>query len=63
MNMNTINTSKNQRNKLSVIAEKFVLDSIRYDHPEWVDKEGDCPKCDEYYESLSDIVIIQDVNQ
>ncbi len=63
MNMNITNTTKDQRNKLSVMAEKFVLDSIRFDHPEWVDKEGDCPKCNEYYESLSELVTIQDVDQ
>ncbi len=61
--MNTTYTSKKQRNKLSLMAEKFVLDSIRYDHPEWIDKKGDCPKCNEYYESLSDLVKIQDVSQ
>lgn len=63
MSMNTTNTTKSHRNKLSVMAEKFVLDSIRFDHPEWVDEEGGCPKCNEYYESLSDLVIIQDVGQ
>ena len=63
MNMNSTNTTKNQRNKLSVMAEKFVLDSIRFDHPDWIDEEGDCPKCNEYYESLSELVTIQDVGQ
>lgn len=61
--MNAMNNSKSQRNNLSLIAEKFVLDSIRIEHPEWVDEEGGCPKCNEYYESLSDIVIMQNINQ
>ena len=61
--MNTTNTTKNQRNKLSVMAEKFVLDSIRFDHPEWIDEDGGCTKCNEYYESLSEIVTIQNVDQ
>jgi len=48
--------------RLSCIAEKFLLDTIRAEHPEWIDEYGECPKCQEYYESLSDIVLIESVS-
>jgi len=27
---------------------------IILEHPEWVEEDGACPKCTEYYESLTD---------
>ncbi len=48
--------------RLSYIAEKFLLDTIRAEHPEWINEQGECPKCQEYYESLSDIVMIKGVS-
>ena len=33
-------------------AYKFVIDKIKNDHPEWVEKDGACPKCIEYYEKI-----------
>lgn len=32
--------------------EHFVMQSIMESHPEWVDEDGCCEKCIEYYESL-----------
>lgn len=57
--MHILNTPKKEQIKLNQIAEKFILDTIQNDHPDWVDQNGECPKCDEYYESLSDIVTIE----
>ena len=33
-------------------AYKYVIEKIRRDHPKWVEKDGACPKCLEYYEKL-----------
>ncbi len=41
---------------LSQIAEDYVLDLIRRDHPEWVRENGACPECLAYYSSLEDVI-------
>ncbi|HOX54346.1 MAG TPA: hypothetical protein PLC32_02740 [Candidatus Omnitrophota bacterium] len=33
-------------------AYKYVIDSIKRDHPNWVEKDGACPKCVEYYKKM-----------
>ncbi len=33
-------------------AEQWIIDSIRRAHPEWVEKDGTCSKCLDYYRSL-----------
>jgi len=33
-------------------AYKYVMDKIREEHPEWVEKDGACPKCVECYKKL-----------
>ncbi|MEW6008711.1 MAG: hypothetical protein AB1629_03670 [Candidatus Omnitrophota bacterium] len=33
-------------------AEKYVIENIRRSHPEWVEKDGACPKCIDYYKNL-----------
>ena len=30
-------------------TEKHVIDLIKHDHPDWVEKDGVCQKCAEYY--------------
>ena len=30
-------------------TEKHIIDEIRADHPDWVEKNGLCKKCAEYY--------------
>ena len=30
-------------------TEKHIVDLIKHDHPDWVDKDGLCKKCLEYY--------------
>lgn len=37
---------------LSHIAEQWLIDKIRADHPDWIANDGACPKCIEYYEKL-----------
>jgi len=36
------------------ITEQWILKIIILEHPEWVEEDGACPKCTEYYESLTD---------
>jgi hypothetical protein len=31
-------------------TERHIIDIIKKDHPEWVEKDGLCRKCREYYE-------------
>lgn len=37
---------------LHVMAERWVIEQIREDHPEWVESDGACPKCLEFYSKL-----------
>ncbi len=38
------------------IAEHWLINNIKEDHPEWVEKDGSCKKCIDYYKSLDDVV-------
>ena len=40
------------------ITEQLVLDMIRRDHPEWVQEDGVCAQCIEYYKNLDNAVEI-----
>ncbi|MBP7216340.1 MAG: hypothetical protein KBA46_03540 [Candidatus Omnitrophica bacterium] len=33
-------------------AKEYVLKRIRLDHPEWIEKDGLCTRCKDYYEKL-----------
>lgn len=33
-------------------AYEYIIERIKKDHPEWVEKDGACPKCLEYYKRL-----------
>ena len=32
-------------------TEKHIVDLVSHDHPDWVEKDGMCKKCFEYYQS------------
>lgn len=32
-------------------TDKHIIDLVKHDHPEWVDTQGLCPQCFEYYRS------------
>ncbi len=56
--------SRNHQNEflnehLNMVAEKFLREIIRAEYPEWIDHNGECKKCDEYYDSLLDVVQIK----
>ena len=37
---------------LHSLAESYTIEQIRKDHPEWVEEDGACPKCLEFYDKL-----------
>ncbi len=41
------------------ITEQFMLDMIQRDHPDWVEKDGACLPCVEYYKDLDDAVRVE----
>ena len=54
------NTEKNfaLNKQLELAAELYLRQMIRKQYPEWVEDDGECKKCDEYYDSLLDAVEI-----
>ena len=44
---------------LNLVAESFLREMIRKEYPDWVDHKGECKRCDEYYESLLDVVEVR----
>ncbi len=56
--MAVCNVCGDETETLQDIAEQYVLDLIKKDHPEWVESSGACSKCVEYYKSLSKVVIV-----
>ena len=39
--------------------EKSVIEMIKRENVEWVEADGACPKCIEYYKGLDDMVEIE----
>lgn len=35
-----------------VTAYNYLIERIKEEHPEWVEKDGVCPRCVEYYEKM-----------
>ncbi len=33
-------------------AYEYIIERIKKDHPEWVEKDGACPKCVEQYKKI-----------
>ncbi len=42
------------------VTDKWLIDAIKKDHPEWVESSGACPKCIEYYSGLDQDLSVQD---
>jgi len=57
--MNQMKKSNNLNKHLNLVAEQFLQKMIRKEYPEWVDHNGECKKCDEYYDSLLDAVEVK----
>jgi len=43
---------------LDLVAEFYLREMIRREYPEWIDEEGDCQQCDDYYDTLIDAVVL-----
>ncbi len=48
-----------QADIVHIEAEQYILDVIKKDHPEWVNKNGSCKACMDYYKKLDDIKVIE----
>ncbi len=31
---------------------EYIIDLIKKDHPDWLEKDGSCPNCIDYYKKL-----------
>ena len=40
------------------IGEEYLINQIKKEHPEWVEQDGACRKCIEYYHALDHAVKI-----
>ena len=49
-----------ETDELHYLTEKYVLDMIKKDHPEWVETDGACKSCIDYYKALDDAVELID---
>ncbi len=38
--------------ELHTLAEEWVIEQIKKDHPNWVREDGACPKCLDFYMKL-----------
>ena len=56
--MNNIEKHKNLDKHLDLVAELFLRQMIRKQYPNWIEHDGECKKCDEYYDSLLNAVEI-----
>ena len=57
--MNNKEKSEILNKHLNLVAELFLREVIRKEYPEWVDHDGECQKCDDYYNSLLDAVEVK----
>jgi hypothetical protein len=57
--MNSVDKTANLEKHLNLVAELFLREMIRQEYPDWVDHNGECKKCDEYYDSLIDAVEVR----
>lgn len=57
--MNHIQKTKLLNKQLDIVAEAFLREMIRKEYPEWIDYNGECDKCDDYYNSLLDAVVVR----
>ena len=47
---------KDAGEKITRIAEQWLIEIIKEQNPGWVEKDGSCDKCIDYYKSLDDIL-------
>ena len=49
------------KSNLNTVAEKYVLKWIKYEHPEWVEEDGSCKRCEQYYRILDKLVAFKNI--
>ena len=42
------------------LAQQYVLSVIRIEHPEWIEQDGTCERCEQYYESLDNLIALDE---
>ena len=42
--------------QLHRVVEQYVISVIRRENPDWIEADGSCPACIEYYNNLDDAV-------
>ena len=47
---------KSANENLHDIAEQYMLEIIKNEHPDWVEQDGSCTRCEEYHYHLDDLV-------
>lgn len=47
---------REEADELHYEFEQYVLDVIKKEHPEWVESDGTCPRCMDYYRSLDNAI-------
>ncbi len=57
--MNQLERTAKLNKHLNLVAELFLREMIKAEYPEWTDSNGECTKCDEYYDSLLDVIEIK----
>lgn len=57
--MNHIQKTKLLNKQLNLVAEFYLREMICKEYPEWIDYNGECEKCDDYYNSLLDAVEVK----
>ena len=45
----------NEVESLTHFAEQWIIETIKEKNPHWVENDGSCQKCLDYYKSLDDI--------
>ncbi len=45
----------NEVDSITHFAEQWLLETIKSNNPQWVETDGACQKCIDYYKSLDDI--------
>ena len=57
--MNQIEKQAILNKQLDLVAEAFLRKMIRKEYPEWINYNGECEKCDDYYNSLLDAIEVK----
>jgi|GEM_PF-4477920 len=57
--MNTHTKTQLLYKQLDLVAEFYLREMIRREYPEWIEADGDCQLCDNYYDTLLNAVVVK----